>query len=59
MEAMKDMYVHLCNAVTDAIRQLDAQNYGLARELLAKAQQETEEMFLEAEGLAVHTAQNP
>ena len=57
METMKEMYLHLFHAVTDAICQLEAQNYGLARETLTRAQQETEEMFLEAEETAGKPAQ--
>ena len=38
-------YTVLFNRVTDAIAALDAQNYGTARELLVRAQQEAEDLF--------------
>ena len=40
------LYTALFNAVTDALRQLDAQNFGAARERLVCAQQEAEEQYL-------------
>ena len=43
------LYLHLFNAVTDAIEALKALNYGMAEEILKQAQQETEEMYVEAE----------
>ena len=36
------------NAETDAIRFIDARNYAAAREILVKAQQETEEIYINA-----------
>ena len=43
------LYLHLFNAITDAIEALKAQNYGMAEEILKHAQQETEEIYMEAE----------
>ena len=45
----QQMYTLLFNAVTDALSQIDAQNYGLAAEILKRAQQEAEDRFLDAE----------
>ena len=45
MEYQKS-YLHLFNAVTDALEQLKQQNYGTAKELLIRAQQEAEEIFI-------------
>ena len=41
-------YTLLFNAVTDAIHDLDKQNYGDARARLVKAQQDAEDAFLAA-----------
>lgn len=43
------LYTCLFNGITDAIEQLDQQNYGLARELLVAAQQQAEEQYLAEE----------
>jgi hypothetical protein len=40
------LYKALFNGLTDAIRELDRQNYGSARQTLVKAQQEAEEIFM-------------
>ena len=46
MPDYQTMYLHLFNAVTDAIENIDRQNYGTAKEQLIKAQQETEELYI-------------
>ena len=43
------MYYTLFNAMTDALQAMSRQNYGIAREILEKAQQAAEEIFLDAE----------
>ena len=43
------LYTLLFNACTDAIRQIDRQNFGKAREILARAQQDAEEQYLREE----------
>lgn len=48
MPDYKTMYYHLFNRVTDALRELERQNYGLAQELLKQAQQEGEEAYISA-----------
>ena len=48
MENLPSYYSGLFNAVTDALKALDQQNYGLARELLIRAQQQAEEDYLSA-----------
>ena len=40
------MYLHLFNAVADAIESIEQQNYGTAKEQLINAQQETEELYI-------------
>lgn len=49
MADYQKMYTTLFNAITDALAQLARQNVGEARELLEKAQQTTEEMYVEGE----------
>ena len=49
MENFPKYYTLLFNAVTDAIGDLDSQNYGAARARLVKAQQDAEEAYLDAE----------
>ena len=46
MEDYKTMYLHLFNRVSDAVNALEAMNYGQAKELLMRAQQEAEELYL-------------
>ena len=40
------LYGILFNVLTDAIEQIDLKNYGAARELLVKAQQQAEEVYI-------------
>ena len=40
------MYFHLFNRVTDALREMEKQNYGNAAEILKEAQQEAEEVYV-------------
>ncbi len=47
MEAYQKPYYILFNAATDALRAMESQNYGLARDILIRAQQDAEEYFLE------------
>lgn len=49
MNLYKKMYYILFNAMTDALRALEEQNFGLAKQRLINAQQQAEEMFLDAE----------
>ena len=49
MEDYKERYDLLFNAITDAIECIDEQNYGSAKELLIRAQQEAEELYLSFE----------
>ena len=46
VETYKVMYLQLFNAVTDSIEALAAQNFGQAKEILIKAQQDAEEYDL-------------
>ena len=43
------MYVHLFNAVSDALLQMERQNFGAAADLLIQAQQACEDIYLDAE----------
>ena len=45
----KPLYLLLFNAATDALEQLDAQNYGDARDILIAAQQKAEELYINSE----------
>ena len=50
MPDYQKMYLLLFNAVTDALEDISACNYGAARERLISAQQQTEEIYISAEG---------
>lgn len=43
------MYTLLFNAITDALEQMESQNFGTAKEALITAQQEAEEIYMSAE----------
>ena len=43
------MYTTLFNAITDALEQMESQNFGTAQEPLIAAQQEAEEIYMSAE----------
>ena len=47
MDFYQKPYLYLFNSITDALRAMDDQNYGLARDLLIRAHQEAENYFLE------------
>ena len=49
MEEYKKMYLLLFNAITDALEQMEQQNYGTAKGLLITAQQQAEEIYITAE----------
>jgi len=49
MDLYKKMYYILFNAITDVLRDLEEQNFGLAKQRLIEGQQQAEEVFLEAE----------
>ena len=46
MTDYQEMYFHLFNAITDALVQLEQQNYGLAAERLKAAQVDGENAYL-------------
>ena len=46
MTDYQKMYSTLFNAITDALEQMDAQNYGEAKETLISAQQKAEEIYI-------------
>ena len=43
------LYHLLFNAITDALEQMEQQNYGTAKNLLITAQKEAEEIYMSAE----------
>ena len=49
MPDYQKMYLLLFNAITDSIAALDAQNFGQTRDLLIRAQQQCEELYLDAD----------
>ena len=49
MPDYEKMYHLLFNAITDALQQLEQQNYGSAKDLLIAAQQQAEEIYITAE----------
>ena len=49
-ELYKDLYFHLFNQITDALEEMERQNFGRSRDILIRAQQETEETYLNAKG---------
>ena len=46
MTDYQKMYTSLFNAITDALEQMEKQNYGSAKDLLITAQQKTEEIYI-------------
>ena len=48
-ELYKNLYFHLFNQITNALEAMEKQNYGEARDILIRAQQEAEERYLNAE----------
>ena len=49
MECYTSGYFRLFRGITDALATLEEHNYGIAKDLLITAQQEAEEIFLDAE----------
>ena len=49
MPDYEKMYHLLFNAITDALTQMEAQNYGDAKDTLISAQQKAEEIYITAE----------
>ena len=49
MENYQKMYSTLFNAITDALAQIEKQNYGDAKSTLIAAQQNAEEMYITAQ----------
>lgn len=45
----RKMYTRLFNAVTDALEEMERQNFGAAHQLLVQAQQDCEDIYLDAE----------
>ncbi len=46
MPDYQKMYLRLFNAITDALHQLETQNYGIAAELLRQAQADSEDIYV-------------
>ncbi len=49
MENYQKMYSLLFNAITDALAQIENQNYGDAKDMLISAQQKAEEIYINKE----------
>lgn len=49
MPDFEKMYFTLFNRITDALSELDAQNYGNAKRILIEAQQLTEEQYTDCD----------
>ena len=49
MANYEKMYSSLFNAITDALEQIEQQNFGSAKDLLIAAQQKAEEIYISAE----------
>ncbi|MBR6654014.1 MAG: hypothetical protein IKL27_04675 [Oscillospiraceae bacterium] len=48
MDEYKKPYLALFNALTDIAEEIEKQNYGLAKQMIADAQRQAEEAFLAA-----------
>ena len=46
MADYEKMYSTLFNAITDALKNMEQQNYGCAKEILIRAQQDTEKQYM-------------
>ena len=46
MDEYRASYFALFRAITDALEQLQKQNYGIARDLLIRGQQEAEDLYI-------------
>ncbi len=49
MENYAKLYHLLFNAITDALEQMESQNYGNAKDMLIAAQQKAEDIYITAE----------
>ncbi len=49
MDVYRAMYLTLFHAATDAVQEIRQRNYGLAEQILIRAQQKAEEQYLEQE----------
>ena len=49
MDTLPRCYTHLFARVSDAIEALEQQNFGTARDILIRAQQEAEELYIDEE----------
>ena len=49
MQKVSKEYLLLFNAITDALEQMESQNYGDAKATLIAAQQKAEEIYITAE----------
>ena len=49
MEDYTKLYHLLFNAITDALEQMNAQNFGSAKETLVSAQQKAEDLYITTE----------
>ena len=59
MEDYTKLYHLLFNAITDALEQMNAQNFGSAKEALISAQQKAEEIYITAGDLLSRERRSP
>ena len=48
MFSYKEIYLLLFNAITDALHEMGRQNCGAAKDILIRAQQDAEELYISA-----------
>ena len=48
MPDYKKMYLQLFSAITNALEAIASENYGIAKEILISAQQQSEEIYIES-----------
>lgn len=46
MPDYQSLYLHLFNRITDALQEIEKQNFGRTADILRSAQQEAEEMYI-------------
>ncbi len=56
MISYKEMYRILFNGITDAIEDMERQNFGIAKDVLIKTQQTAEDIYIETDEKSQSTA---
>ena len=55
MISYEEMYKILFNGITDAIEDIERQNFGLAKDVLIKTQQAAEDIYIETDEKSQNT----